>query len=452
MKKIILLITIVLALSVIPSAAEDEITVLIPDYDFILDTSSIYYFDSIYPILSYKDVTYFPMTYDYMAALKVSSSWVEGEGLFIAAHPKDYYMGNLPIYETTQNPKYNKATLVTYPVYVNGVKINNSEAEYPLFNFRGITYFPLTYDYATEDFYWDIDFSEKDGRRTLTVKPYFRGFGSSMIIVAETPDYAIIRGLAFGDEGFFRVDYKTDEITKIEPFEYKEGREFIMSDRKLEIKDNRFVLDGQVLSEISVLASGTTSLDDSKASYTEYEENGLHFITLSLGYHYSVTQPPYIPYERHTYIVVDDSFIRVTDNSYVEKAVKIGDDVYVSSLRYTGWKGNTFLHKHLHLCKISPDGGVTYINDLFPDFNSVELIGEANGKVYLKCLWMPEEYAISLSSNNYSVSPYNDGYYSFDGEKLTLLRRYIYSDKAFVSPEGKIYITNEQFGIIKRIY
>ncbi len=452
MKKITLLLIIVLSLCFIPSTAEEEITVLIPDYDFILDTSSIYYYDSVYPILSYKDITYFPMTYDYMAALKISSSWVEGEGLFIAAHPKDYYMGNLPIYDTTQNTKYNKATLVTYPVYVNGIRIDNEKEEYPLFNFRGITYFPLTYRFATEEFYWDIDFSENEAKRTLTVTPYFRGSGSSMIIVEEAEDYAIIRGLASGGEGFFRIDYKTDEITKIEPFEYTEGREYIMSDRTLDVRDNHFVLDGKVLSEISVLASGTTTTDDSEASYTEYIENGNRFITLSLGYNFSVTQPPYIPYERHTFLVVDDSFIRVTDNSYVEKAVKIGEDVYISSLRYTGWKGNTFLHKHLHLCKISSDGSVTYINDLFPDFNSVELIGEANGKVYLKCLWMPEEYAISLNSNNYSVSPYNDGYYAFDGEKLTLLRRYTYSDKAFVSPEGKIYITLEQFGTIERIY
>ena len=447
MKKICLLFVLLLGLGTFSVSAENEVTVLIPDYEFILDKSSIYYQDSIYPILSYKDVTYFPMTYDYCRALHLSTSWVEGQGLFIAAHPQQGH--TIPIYETCENPKYNKAFIVPYDVYIDGEKINMEEAEYPLLNFRDVTYFPLTYEYATEKFYWDIDFCE-EGNRSLTITPYFHGFGSSMIICKENDSFAIIHNL--NDGLYYRIDYKTDEIKSIDGYitPDENSRVVLETSHTLEIKDNRFVLNDVPMAEIQALKNGTTTSDDVQVNYYEYTQNGLRFLDLSAYFHLHIPAP-YTPLEKYTYLYHNGQYVPLPcDDSYIKRAENIGENLYFSSVKYTGFRGSTYLHHDLYMMK--PDGSTVYVNDMFPDYNSIKLLGQANGKLYVKCEWMPEEYASSLNGNQYSISPYHDGFFTFDGEKLELLRRYTYSDNAVVSPEGDIYITVEQFGKIKKIY
>ena len=447
MKKIFLLLVLLLCLSAFSASAEREVTVLIPDYEFVLDRSSVYYQDSIYPMLSYKDVTYFPMTYDYCRALRISTSWVDGEGLFIAAHPQEVY--TLPIYDTCVNKKYNKALIVPYDVYIDGEKVDMENEEYPLLNFRGVTYFPLTYDYATEKFHWNIDFSE-EGKRTLTVTPFFHTSGSSMLICKENDEFAVVNNL--GDRNYYRIDFETDEISVIDGYNEAEENSRVTLDTKhtLEIKDNRFILDGVPMAEIAALKESKATVDDVSANYYEYTQNGMRFLNLSAYYNLRIPAP-YTPVERYIYFYHNGHYIPLPcGNAYVNKVEIIGDTVYICAVKYTGFRGTTYLQNDLYMVK--PDGSTVYVNDMFPDYNSIKLLGQAQGKAYVKCEWMPEDYAISLNASQYGISPYNDGFFTFDGEKLDLLRRYTYSDKAVVSPNGKIYITIEQFGKIKRIY
>jgi len=44
------------------------------------------------------------------------------------------------------------AEIVRFPVEVNGEIVDNLSVEYPLLNFRNITYFPMTYDYMANEF------------------------------------------------------------------------------------------------------------------------------------------------------------------------------------------------------------------------------------------------------------------------------------------------------------
>ena len=46
---------------------------------------------------------------------------------------------------------------------VNGKSINNSAEEYPLVTFRGVTYFPLTWRFAVDEFGWDYSFDPENG-------------------------------------------------------------------------------------------------------------------------------------------------------------------------------------------------------------------------------------------------------------------------------------------------
>ena len=89
MKKLVCAILGIFTMAAVSVSAEaaNNVRVIIPDYKCIIDYHDVYYRDSVYPLISYKDITYFPMTYEYCHALNLAVSWVEGEGLYIAFHP-----------------------------------------------------------------------------------------------------------------------------------------------------------------------------------------------------------------------------------------------------------------------------------------------------------------------------------------------------------------------------
>ncbi len=446
MKKTLFILLLLLCISIVPSYASEEITVLIPDYDFIIENNSVYHNNSQYPILSYKDITYFPMTHEYCRLLDVSTAWVDGEGLFIASHPAEF--STIPSYANAQNTKYSKAVIPDYKVYVNGKEIDQSKEEYPLFNYRGVTYFPLTYRYATEEFFWNIDFKE-EGKRSLTVSSFRSSSGSTMTVYETTDDYAVVHNP--NGDNFLRIDFNTDEVSEFVGYDKDEPlyQTPVESDRILEIKDNHFVLDGVPMAEIKVLAEGTATSDELQPSYFEYIKGDARFLNLHTYYNLDIPAP-YTPYERYTYIVHNGKFIPLPGNIAIQNAIEANDEsIYISFERYSGYRGSTIINDHLY--RLMPDGTLVYINDLFPDYGSIELLGKANGKIYVKCEWMPEEQRVYGLFDSYSISPYNDGYYTYDGENLSLVRRYTYSDRVIVAPNGKLYAITEQFEKIEKI-
>ena len=162
MKKIIILtaiISIIFCSMGFDVSANSKISVVIPDYQIVIDGSSVYYEDSAYPFLNYKGITYLPMTYEYARAMNLTTGWLDGTAFMVAYNPCD---DRLPIYETTVNPKNNSAVIPTgYSIYVNGKKRNNATEEYPLINFRDITYFPLTWEYAVDNFGWNTAYHKR---------------------------------------------------------------------------------------------------------------------------------------------------------------------------------------------------------------------------------------------------------------------------------------------------
>ena len=59
---ILIIATMFCCLSFNVSAKDNTVVVTIPDYQIIIDDSSVYYADSVYPFLNYKGITYLPMT------------------------------------------------------------------------------------------------------------------------------------------------------------------------------------------------------------------------------------------------------------------------------------------------------------------------------------------------------------------------------------------------------
>ena len=94
-----------------------------------------------YPLLLYSNITYFPMTYHLCRFLGLETNWDNDTRTLSITQTGE----RGPYVPDTGYPRKSGKAAVTradYPVEINGVYIDNSEAAYPLFNYGGVTYFP----------------------------------------------------------------------------------------------------------------------------------------------------------------------------------------------------------------------------------------------------------------------------------------------------------------------
>jgi len=166
-KKIIGMLVIfvfVISSTVISYGATEStgVNVTIPGFKVTLNgivTENSY---SKYPLIVYKDITYFPMTYNDCRYLGIEPNWKGNkEGLIIDT--TDITAAYDPYKTKVKNSKRYKATVPAFPIKINGKAINNSKEAYPLISFRDITYFPITWRFGVDEFGWDYSFDSKNG-------------------------------------------------------------------------------------------------------------------------------------------------------------------------------------------------------------------------------------------------------------------------------------------------
>lgn len=459
MKKLIfVLTTIVVCLFASINASAKSVSVIIPDYDFKVNDTVIDYKDSIYPLISYKDITYFPMTYEYCRYMNLTTSWVEGEGLWIAYKPR--YVENPPVYEkTAQNKKRNTAAVPGYPIYINGEKIDNSKEEYPILNFRGVTYFPMTWKYAHEEFGWETSWADglfainKDASNDVYIE-----------VMEQNEEYAIIRkGYPFNwpvgdgwtttlvDYKYYKLSFLDDSLTEIE---YEEPNEFNNNEnRKLEIKieDNKIICEGHEFAQIDYLASGKG--DESGFWINSYAQTFGDVEIYNFAVYYNTGAAiVYESSEAYQYVKTENGFVQINGNMLdeyrISSAAKLGNDIYICANK-KHWKSVLW---NSELFKISPDGTVTYINDLMPDHNSVNLIGCYDGKLYLDNVWSPDNHNDVYAPTVQEVSAANDGLFTYDGKTLIKIAPFVHNRKLLMSPNGRVYALIKWKDQIKRIW
>ncbi|HCF49320.1 MAG TPA: DUF5050 domain-containing protein, partial [Syntrophomonas sp.] len=109
-----------------------------------------------YPLLVYKDITYFPMTYYDCRFLGLESLWNSHTGLVVVKTDVnwDYHKYSA----SAKNSSSYNARVASFRVTVNGKEIDNSSKKYPLLLFRNVIYFPLTWRFAVDEFGWNYSF------------------------------------------------------------------------------------------------------------------------------------------------------------------------------------------------------------------------------------------------------------------------------------------------------
>ncbi|MBQ5652700.1 MAG: hypothetical protein IIV00_03310 [Peptococcaceae bacterium] len=145
----------------VPAEAAKTVTVTLPTFDVTLNGTVVENDNRQYPLLVYNDITYVPMTYYDCRFLGLETTWNQKDGLGI--HKSDL-TGAYYDYETAKkNSKRGTAQIATGKIKVNGKEINNATEKYPLLLYRDVTYFPLTWRFAVNEFGWKYQFDNKNG-------------------------------------------------------------------------------------------------------------------------------------------------------------------------------------------------------------------------------------------------------------------------------------------------
>ena len=78
MKKGLLVVLLLIMITSVSYA--EEVVVVLPDFDVLLNGSKIENIKEPYPFIHYKDITYMPLTWEMAAALGLQVIWSDEEG------------------------------------------------------------------------------------------------------------------------------------------------------------------------------------------------------------------------------------------------------------------------------------------------------------------------------------------------------------------------------------
>lgn len=171
-------------------AADASVKVALPDYAVNLNGHTVENRYREYPMLVYRGITYFPMTWYDSRMLGLKATWSPDNGLNIQQNPVT------SAYEPNKSERRNAssftAEIPVSAVTINGKTIDNTKEEYPLLSFRDITYFPLTWRFAHDEFGWDYQWSNDGGLSITSSNPQLHTVG--LPAYAGENDVALFKG------------------------------------------------------------------------------------------------------------------------------------------------------------------------------------------------------------------------------------------------------------------
>jgi len=191
-------------------AAAQSVRVTLPTFKVTLNGTQVESSYREYPLIVYKGITYFPMTYYDCRYLGLQTNWNSRDGLEInntgiSGMYRDYKGSSM-------NNRSFSATIVNTPVRLNGKKIDNANEEYPLLLFRGLTYFPLTWRFAVDEFGWDYSFSHAAGLVINSTNPVV--VTQNIAIASPSADGSSVNTSFIVMDGYYYIRGGSREIYK----------------------------------------------------------------------------------------------------------------------------------------------------------------------------------------------------------------------------------------------
>ncbi|WP_282942746.1 DUF5050 domain-containing protein [Paenibacillus sp. RC67] len=150
-------------------AASTSVRVTLPDFEVSLNGHKVDNQHREYPLLVYKDITYFPMTWYDSRLLGLEAKWSPENGLYIAQGQvsSSYVSHNTD----RQNAASYSVEVPASAITINGKLVDNSKEPYPLLSFQDVTYFPLTWRFAHDEFNWDYRWDDAKGLNIQSHNP-----------------------------------------------------------------------------------------------------------------------------------------------------------------------------------------------------------------------------------------------------------------------------------------
>lgn len=442
MKKLIVSLFALVLLSIPAYALEATV----PQFDVYIGIEKLEFKNTEYPLLLYKDVTYFPMTYEYVRMLGLTNSWTDG-----AFHLS--YWGSswgLPqVVEWKPDVAAIEGELVSYPIYVNGKLIDNSKEEYPVFNARGITYFPLTWRFATEEFGLRIDWTgdlhiNSDSRLWLDL--FASDDGRKAYFDADIYSSTLneIGGLHY--ELLKRQNYVFDSANNTvseyaEKLTYDEASVSIGSEHLSVTDEGTILYDGAAIAYAADYAAQEKQRDNPLGIYVwglEYElGGGKIMLYVQLNY----KQPFAMPHASRTareywFIREGSSFtpLSLEKGDFYECSEYIDGTIYLCLRSYNELISSNLMYS---LYTVGDSNELIPVTD--PDHANIQLLGRIGSRPVIKATWQSEYEA---------VSAVNDGYFLLEADgSLTKIYPYVRSDDAVVL-NNRLYLLLSYNGAI----
>lgn len=141
------------ALTDVPAGS---IPVKLPEFNVYVNNQLINNYIAKYPVFEYKDIAYFPMTWNYTQALGLETKWDPDVGFVIRKTDKKAAKLTQEYGTASANKMY--AKYPEFNVYINDSWLDNSKEEYPLLVWNDVTFFPMTWKFAVDELGLTIKF------------------------------------------------------------------------------------------------------------------------------------------------------------------------------------------------------------------------------------------------------------------------------------------------------
>lgn len=162
MKRFVLITIITVFVFSWISVSATDVNVALPEFDVTINGVLVENENRQFPLIVYRDITYVPMTYYDCRFLGITTLW-DGETNTFSVQKGDVNTAYRDYVWQWKNEKKHKALICEFNVAVNETPVDNEKEEYPLLTFRDVTYFPLTWRFAVEEFGWEYSFDFDSG-------------------------------------------------------------------------------------------------------------------------------------------------------------------------------------------------------------------------------------------------------------------------------------------------